>query len=188
MMKDRASPYFADLDPDSGAILNSQALGLRTTGVGTTKTALPISAHQLGFVPPVPELIVRKSGEATSGYSENSFSMINRFQVSAGRFRGLVGGLATTYARSFRGYMYTDAADANKRKLFYYPDKVQNNVFLVYRFKGFAKSQMSIQLNIENVFDRQRVLALPRSTTGVIRYFQYQYSPRKTALTTNVTF
>ena len=97
-------------------------------------------------------------------------------------------GLATTYARSFRGYMYTDAADANKRKLFYYPDKVQNNVFLVYRFKGFAKSQMSIQLNIENVFDRQRVLSLPRSTTGVIRYFQYQYSPRKTALTTNVTF
>ncbi len=188
MMKDRASPYFADLDPDSGAILNSQALGLRTTGVGTTKTALPISAHQLGFVPPVPELIVRKSGEATSGYSENSFSMINRFQVSEGRFRGLVGGLATTYARSFRGYMYTDAAAANKRKLFYYPDKVQNNVFLVYRFKGFAKSQMSIQLNIENVFDRQRVLALPRSTTGVIRYFQYQYSPRKVAITTNVTF
>jgi hypothetical protein len=31
-------------------------------------------------------------------------------------------------------------------------------------------------------------LALPRSTTGVIRYFQYQYSPRKFALTTNVTF
>ena len=84
--------------------------------------------------------------------------------------------------------MYTDAAAASKRKLFYYPDKVQNNVFLVYRFKGFAKSQMSIQLNIENVFDRQRVLALPRSTTGVIRYFQYQYSPRKFALTTNVTF
>jgi outer membrane receptor protein involved in Fe transport len=188
MMKDRASPYFANLDPDSGAILNSQALGLRTTGVGTTKTGLPISAHQLGFVPPLPELIVRKSGEATSGYSENSFSMINRLQVSEGRFRGLVGGLATTYARNFRGYMYTDAADGNKRKLFYYPDKVQNNVFLVYRFKGFAKSQMTVQLNIDNVFDRQRVLALPRSTNGTIRYFQYQYSPRKTALTTSVTF
>ena len=134
----------------------------------------------------MPELIVRKSGEATSGYAENSFSMINRFQVSDGRFRGLVMGLATTYARSFRGYMYTDAADANKRKLFYYPDKLQNNVFIVYRFKGFAKSQMTVQLNVDNVFDRQRVLALPRSTNGTIRYFQYQYSPRKFALTTNL--
>jgi hypothetical protein len=47
---------------------------------------------------------------------------------------------------------------------------------------------MAVQLNIDNVFDRQRVFALPRSTTGVIRYFQYQYSPRKTALPTNVTF
>ena len=188
MLKDRNSPYFANLDPDSGTILNAQALGLRTTGVGTTRTGLPISAHQLGFVPPVPQLIVRKSGEATSGYAENSFSMINRFQVSEGRLRGLVTGLATTYARRFRGYMYTDNADGSKRKLFYYPDKLQHNVFIVYRFKGFAKSQMSIQLNVENVLDRQNILALPRSTTGAIRYFQYQYSPRKTALTTNVTF
>ena len=92
------------------------------------------------------------------------------------------------YARSFRGYMYTDNADGAKRKLFYYPDKLQHNVFLVYRFRGFARSQMSVQLNIENALDRQNILALPRSTTGVIRYFQYQYSPRKTALTTTVTF
>lgn len=188
MLKDPASPYFANLDPDSGAILNSQALGLRTTGVGTNKTGLPITQHQLGFVPPVPELIVRRSGEVTTGYAENSFSAINRFQVSEGRLRGLVLGLATTYARNFRGYMYTDAADANKRKIFYYPDKVQNNVFIVYRFRGFAKSQMTVQLNIDNALDRQRVLALPRSTNGTIRYFQYQYSPRKTALTTSVTF
>ena len=188
MLKDPKSPYFANLDPDSGTILNSQALGLRTTGVGTNRTALPVSQHQLGFVPPIPELIVRKAGEATSGYAENSFSMINRFQVSAGRFRGLVLGLASTYARGFRGYMYTDAVDANKRKLFYYPDKLQNNVFLVYRFRGFAKSQMTVQLNVDNVLDRQRILALPRSTTGAIRYFQYQYSPRKTALTTSVMF
>lgn len=188
MLKDNTSPYFANLDPDSGAILNSQALGLRTTGVGTTKTALPITAHQLGFVPPVPQLIVRKAGEVTTGYAENSFSNINRFQVSEGRFKGLVLGLSTTYARKFRGYMYTDAADANKRKIFYYPDKLQNNGFIVYRFRGFAKTQMSIQLNVDNLLDRQKILALPRSTNGTIRYFQYQYSPRKFALTTNVTF
>jgi hypothetical protein len=47
---------------------------------------------------------------------------------------------------------------------------------------------MTVQLNIDNVLDRQRVLALPRSTNGTIRYFQYQYSPRKSALTTSVTF
>ena len=52
----------------------------------------------------------------------------------------------------------------------------------------FGRVRWTGQLNVDNALDRQRVLALPRSTTGAIRYFQYQYSPRKFALTTSVTF
>jgi hypothetical protein len=38
------------------------------------------------------------------------------------------------------------------------------------------------------VLDRQEIVALPRSTNGVTRYFAYQYSPRKFAVTTNLSF
>ena len=57
MMKDARGPYAAQLDPDSGQILNAESLRLRTAGVGTLRTGLPISNHQLGFVPPVPEIM-----------------------------------------------------------------------------------------------------------------------------------
>ncbi|MEY4089865.1 MAG: Ferrichrome-iron receptor precursor [Verrucomicrobiota bacterium] len=188
MMKDRTSPYFATLDPDSGQILNAQNLGLRATGVGTDRTGLPISGHQLGFTPPAGTLIVRRAGEVTTGYAENSFSIINRFQVPDGRLRGLVLGLSSVYQDGFRAYMYTDAAAAGKRKIFYYPDKFLNNAFAIYPFKVGRRLQCSVQLNVSNLFDRQKVLTLLRNTTGEIRYFAHQYTPRGFALTTNVGF
>jgi hypothetical protein len=188
MMKDTLNPYYANLDPEGGQILNAQFLGLRTSGVGTGQNGLPISEHQLGFVPPSPEIIVRKAGEPTTGYAENSWSMINRYQFSTGRLRGLVVGLGTIYKRSFRAYRYTDAADGNKRKTFYYPDKFENNFFALYSFKAFAKTRMALQLNVDNAFDRQRVIALPRSTNGVVRYFRQQYAPRKSSLMASLMF
>jgi len=188
MMKDRTSPYFATLDPESGQIINAQFLGLRTSGVGTGENGLPISAHQLGFVPPTQEIIVRKAGEQTTGYAESAYGIINRYQFSEDRLKGLVAGLSTIYQRNFRAYRYTDVADGGKRKNFYYPEKFQNNLFLVYNFKGFAKTRMSVQVNIDNVFDKQEIIALPRSSNGVIRYFTEQYSPRKSALTLSVMF
>ena len=188
MLRDSTSPYFAQLDPDSGAILNAQQLGLLTTGVGTLRPGQPISSHQLGFKPPVDPIIVRKAGEPTTGYAENSWSFINRFQVSEGRFRGLVLGLATVYQVGFRGYPYTDAADGNKRKIYYYPDKFLNNFFATYTFRPTKRVQASVQLNVTNLFDRQDVLTLLRNTNGVPRYFIYYYNPRNIALTTSLTF
>jgi outer membrane receptor protein involved in Fe transport len=188
MMKDSSSPYFATLDPDSGHILNMETLGLLTAGVGTGRHGLPISSHQLGFVPPASSIIVRRSGENTTGYAENAFSVINRFQVREGRLAGLVFGLSTIYQQGIRGYMYTDAADASRRKTFYYPDRFQNNLFAVYHFKLRRQLRSSVQVNITNLFDRQEVVALPNSSTGKIRYFAYQYSPRKIGVTTSLSF
>lgn len=188
MLRDRTSAYFATLDPDSGQILNAEALGLRTAGVGTGRTGLAISSHQLGFTPPVPSIIVRRAGESTTGYAENAFSLVNRFQVREGRLRGLVLGLSTIYQLGVRGYMYSDAADGNRRKIFYYPDRFQNNAFAVYSFKPLRRVRASVQLNISNVLDRQDVVALPRSTNGTIRYFAEVYSPRKFSLTTMLAF
>jgi len=188
MLRERGGPYFATLDPDSGQILNAQTLGLRTPGVGTDRSGLPISAHQLGFTPPAATVIVRRAGEVTTGYAENALSVINRFQVGAGRLRGLVLGLTTVYQDGFRAYMYTDAADAGRRKIFYYPDRMLHNAFAVYPFRVGRRLQCSVQLNLANVLDRQQVLALPRNTNGTIRYFAHQYTPRNLAVTTNVSF
>jgi len=188
MLRERGGPYFATLDPDSGQILNAQTLGLRTPGVGTDRSGLPISAHQLGFTPPAATVIVRRAGEVTTGYAENALSVINRFQVGAGRLRGLVLGLTTVYQDGFRAYMYTDAADAGRRKIFYYPDRMLHNAFAVYPFRVGRRLQCSIQLNLANVLDRQKVLALPRNTNGTIRYFAHQYTPRNLAVTTNLSF
>ena len=188
MLKDRTSPYFATLDPDSGQITNAQALGMLTPGVGTTRTGLAITQHQLGFVPPAPVIVVREAGESTTGYAEDAFSLINRFQVREGRLRGLVFGASSVYRLGVRGYTSTDAAAGGKRKIFYYPDELTHNVFALYGFKLTRRVRASVQINVSNVFDEQKVVALPRSTNGTIRYFAYQYSPRKLAVTTSLQF
>jgi hypothetical protein len=47
---------------------------------------------------------------------------------------------------------------------------------------------MSVQLNIDNLFDKQVLIALPRGSNGIVRYFREQYTPRKTALSLNAMF
>jgi hypothetical protein len=159
-----------------------------TPGVGTTRTGLAITQHQLGFVPPAPVIVVREAGESTTGYAEDAFSLINRFQVREGRLRGLVFGASSVYRLGVRGYNYTDAAAGGKRKIFYYPDELTHNVFALYGFKLTRRVRASVQINVSNVLDEQKVIALPRSTNGTIRYFAYQYSPRKLAVTTSLQF
>lgn len=189
MMKDPTSPYFALLDPESGQILNATNLGLNTPGIGTNATGLPITDHQLGFVSPSGgTLIVRRAGEKTGGYAERSYSLINRFQFGGGRLHGLVFGLSTSLRENHRAYMYTDAADGGRRKMFYFPDRLLHDAFAVYAFKPTKRVRASVQLNVANVLDSNRVLYLLNSTTGAFRYAQWFNSPRKFSLTTSLTF
>ena len=189
MMKDPASPYAARLDLESGQILNAEDLGLRTPGVGTAVTGLPLSDHQLGFVSPSGgSLIVRRAGEKTIGYAERSYSLINRYQFHEGILRGLVVGLSSSLRDNQRAYMFTDAADANKRKMFYTPDRLLHDLFAVYRFKPLGKTRTTLQINISNLMDANEVVYLVRSTNGTLRYAQWLNSPRKLGVTTTVSF
>jgi outer membrane receptor protein involved in Fe transport len=189
MMKDPTSPYFAQLDLESGQILNADALGLLTPGVGTNTTGLPITDHQLGFVSPSGgTLIVRRAGEKTIGYAERAYSLINRFQFSEGRLRGLVVGLSSSLRENHRGYMYTDAADGGKRKMYYFPDRMLHDLFAVYRLKPWGKVRTTLQINVSNLLDANEVMYMVRSTNGTLRYAQWLNSPRKLAVTTTVNF
>jgi hypothetical protein len=189
MMRDPNSPYFATLDPDSGQILNAETLGLHTAGVGTNETGLPITDHQLGFVSPSGgTVIVKRAGEKTVNYAERSYSLVNRYQFTQGRLRGLVLGLSTSLRENHRYYMYNDAADGGARKMFYLPNRFLNDVFAVYRFNVTKRVRGSVQLNINNVLDSNRVLYSVYSTTGALRYAQWFNAPRKYSVTTSWTY
>jgi outer membrane receptor protein involved in Fe transport len=189
MMRDPNSAYFAQLDPESGQILNAQTLGLFTPGVGTDATGLPVSQHQLGFVSPSGgTLIVRKAGERTIGYAERSYSLINRFQFNQGPLRGLVVGLSSSLRENHRGYMYNDAADGNRRKMYYFPNRMLHDLFALYRLKPYGKVRTTLQLNVSNLLDANEVMYLIRSTNGTLRYAQWLNAPRKLGVTTTVSF
>ncbi len=191
MLRDQSetNPYRAQLDLESGQILNAQQLGLLTPGVGTGATGLPITDHQLGFVSPSNgSLIVRRAGEKTVGYAQRAYSLVNTYRFHEGRLRGLSAGLITSYQQNYRGYMYNDAADGNLRKMYYFPNRMLNDLFMSYSFRPSRHVRASVQLNVANLLDANRVLYLIRSTDGTLRYAQWFNSPRKISLTTRLTY
>ena len=191
MLRDQSetNPYRAQLDLESGQILNAQFIGLQTPGVGTGITGLPITDHQLGFVSPSNgSLIVRRAGEATVGYAQRAYSAVNTYRFNEGRLRGLSVGLVTSYQQNYRGYMYNDAADANQRKMYYFPNRMLNDMFISYSFRPARTIRASVQLNVSNLLDANQVLYLVRSTDGTLRYAQWFNAPRKLMVTTRLTY
>ena len=189
MLKDQTSPYYAQIDPEGGQILNAQTLGLQTPGIGTGVNGLPITDHQLGFVSPSGgSLIVRRAGEATVGYAERAYSLINRYQFNTGVLKGFVVGLSTSYQQNYRAYMYNDAADGGKRKMFLFPDRTIHDAYGIYRFRPTKRFTASIQLNVANVLDVNRTLYLLNSSNGTLRYAQWFNAPRKFSVTTTLRY
>ena len=189
MLKDQTSLYYAQIDPEGGQILNAQTLGLQTPGIGTGVNGLPITDHQLGFVSPSGgSLIVRRAGEATVGYSERAYSVINRYQFNTGVLKGFVVGLSTSYQQNYRAYMYNDAADGGKRKMFLFPDRTIHDAYGIYRFRPTKRFTASVQLNVANVLDVNRTLYLLNSSNGTLRYAQWFNAPRKFSVTTTLRY
>ncbi len=189
MLKDQTSPYYAQIDPEGGQILNAQTLGLQTPGIGTGVNGLPITDHQLGFVSPSGgSLIVRRAGEATVGYAERAYSLINRYQFNTGVLKGFVVGLSTSYQQNYRAYMYNDAADGGKRKMFLFPDRTIHDAYGIYRFRPTKRFTASVQLNVANVLDVNRTLYLLNSSNGTLRYAQWFNAPRKFSVTTTLRY
>lgn len=123
-------------------------------------------------------------GRKTVGYPELSYSLINRHQFHEGRRRGVIIGLSTSYQQGYRGWMYNDMLDANKRKMFYFPDRFLNDLFVVYRFTPHRRIRSSLQGNVANLFDANQVVMLRSASNGAYRYAQWFNAPRKLSLTT----
>ena len=81
-----------------------------------------------------------------------------------------------------------DAADANQRKMYYFPNRMLNDMFISYSFRPARTIRASVQLNVSNLLDANQVLYLVRSTDGTLRYAQWFNAPRKLMVTTRLTY
>ena len=131
---------------------------------------------------------MRRAGEATVGYAERSYSWVNTYRIAEGRLRGLSVGLVSSYQQNYRAYMYNDAADGNKRKMFYFPNRMLHDMFASYGFRVNRFVRASVQINVSNLLDTNRIQYLINSSNGTLRYAQWFNAPRKIALTTRLTY
>lgn len=149
MLKDPASPYFAVLDPASGRITNAAAIRLTSAGVGTGETGLPISDHQLGFVPPSEEVLVFAAGDRTLNYAEKSLTLNTDYRFATGLLKGFSVGGAYRMRRDVRvGYATIDGA----RQLYFDPDLDVVDLRFGYTRK-IRELEWSTQVILQNVTD-----------------------------------
>lgn len=203
MMNDPSSPYFAVLDPDAGNITNATALRLNTfsaTGspVGTGRTGLPISAHQLNFTDPNGNkgfITVSQAGEPTSGYAQYSANFTNTYTFTQGKLRGLrVSGTALCRLRD-RTYAYTQVfrnsagiVTDSERRMFSLPDSVRFNISVSYKRKFAKRYEWTTQLNVNNLLDDYDVIITPNGSTGDPRSARFTVDTRSWSWTNSISF
>lgn len=193
MMRDRLSPYFANLDPSNGRIINAATLGLTGTSpsgatIGTGKVGLPISAHQLGFVPPGGnEALVVLGGEKTTGYPVDSISFSGSYAIADGTLRGVGLGLNVTGLFNQRAYYY-NTATTRARTMLEWKDQVLFSPFLSFQRKLSRRFGWSVQLTVNNVFDSTGIRRYPDLNTGTTQWAAYSNDPRSWSLTSTLKF
>jgi outer membrane receptor for ferric coprogen and ferric-rhodotorulic acid len=165
---DARGNYKAEIASDSGKILNATSLGLTIPGVGTGRVGLPISQHQLGFVPAVPGIQVRNGGEKTSGFPRRSFTMTNMYSFSQKRLKGLSIGFSGRADFDLLRYYYNDAAKGNLRTPYYWRDGYLLSAIIGYERPITRKIKWRTQINVNNALDWREVERAPNVATGIV--------------------
>ena len=175
MMKDPTNPYFANLDPTSGRILNMRGGTLDTLGlvnrsdgqtIGTGRTGLPIANHQLGFVSPLNgTVVIQQPGEKSTGYPVDSVSASAVYAFSNTRLKGFELGATVMGRQEILGYYYNEAS-TGRRVLKRHPDQLQISFLLGYGRK-IGKVAWSTQINVNNAFNSISIIHQPDLGTGV---------------------
>lgn len=147
-----ATGYGATINPASGLISNAAALRLTTAGVGTGATGLPITQHQLGFVPPNNgQYLLLAAGDRTSGYAERSVNLNTNYRFASGAFKGFsVGGTYQFRSRIRQGYSTINGV----RQLYLRPDTQAIGLRFGYQRK-LRRVDWSTQINVTNLIDKQ---------------------------------
>ena len=185
---DAGGNYRAQLARDSGGILNSAALGLTIPGVGTGRLGLPISQHQLGFVPPTPTFLARRGGERTVGFPRHSFSLTSMYDFKEGWLKGFSVGVNGRADFDNIRYYYNDVAAGNVRRTLKAADAALLNLIVRYQFKFGRRLQFTTQVNLNNVFDTQKLEIYPNVATGLADNAGFRNDPIGWVWTNTVRF
>jgi hypothetical protein len=187
---DESGNYRASLDPESGRITNATALYLTTFGVGTGRTGLPISDHQLGWRPangPADTYLARASGDQLNFVSKHSFSLTTNYQFTQPRLRGVSVGGNVRFRLEPPGYFYV--TPAGKRKLMIWDDMLTANLLVAYQRRVFRDRVLwKTQINVNNVLDSVHLRYAPNAATGVLQNVYPDQTPRTWMWTNSFSF
>ena len=185
---DARGNYRAQIAADSGLIQNATSLGLTISGVGTGRVGLPISQHQLGFVPVVPGIQVRKGGESTAGFPRFSYTATSMYTFSQSKLKGLSLGLNGRADMKLLRYYYNDTAKGNLRTPYYWKNQVVLNAIIGYDVPLLRRMKWRTQVNLNNVFDKRSIELAPNVATGTIDFALLRNDPRTWVWTNTISF
>ncbi len=185
---DASGNYRAQIASDTGRIQNAAALGLAIPGVGTARPGLPISQHQLGFVPATSGFEARRGGDRTNGYPRQSFTATSMYQFTEGRLKGLGLGVNGSFTYDTLLYYYVDASSGNARRPYFGANRTLLNLIASYDWRLSRRVSWKTQFNLSNALDRRDLLVLPNATTGAPDNAALRTDPRKLVWTNTLSF
>lgn len=188
---DASGNYRASLDPTNGLITNRSALYLNTPTVGTGVTGLPVSQHQLGFMPAGgPTVLVRKGGDRSVGFPDNSFSLTANYTIQEGRLRRLAFGGNYRFELGKYVYYYTDLSTpgTSVRRPFKVPDQQYVTLFAKYDWRFKRGMTLSTQVNIANALNDVPLVTYPNVANGTLDNARLTNTPRVWTWTNTLRF
>ena len=97
---------FVLFDGETGAPVCIAHAG-EITAIRTGAAGQPMSKYQLRGVTPIPEIVVARSGDKTTGYPEMSFNFTNMYTIAEGFLKGVrLGGTANLAWKRADYYYY----------------------------------------------------------------------------------
>ncbi len=186
MMRDRSSPYFAQIDPAGGRITNANNLFLNTAGVPTGDEGLPISAHQLGFQAPnggIAEVVA--PGDYLTPIAGKSLLLNTTYTFGSGRLEGFsVGGLISWQGDRRAGYTTIGGV----RQLYDAPDLIRTDLRLGYQWKLGSGRHLSVRLTVSNLLDQMKIRPALNVANGTVTSVTTDLAPRTWVLSSTLRF
>jgi outer membrane receptor protein involved in Fe transport len=202
MINDPANPYWANPDPDSGAITGGNLRAALSTvdplhgPVATGVTGLPLARIQYAFSDPNQHhgvITVFRAGEKSTGYNEFTVNFQNSFTFDHGPLRGFGGFIdARTYLKNRAYYVQYSAPGGRPlngvRALYRLPPATVFNFNLHYRRKIGTRYEWTTQLNVTNALNHYRAWIVPDPASGAFSRARLSVQPRAATWSNTLSF
>lgn len=195
MINSPSSYWYADPNPNSGAIDNSALQDVLTRvdplhgQAATGVTGLPITAVQYAYTSPYPNGIytIYAEGDKNTGFNKYSFNFQTNYTFSSGVLKGLgLFGDARTFWENQAYYVFDPATGA--RSLYSIPSTTMFNAGVNYTFKSKRRFVWKTQINVRNLFDDYDVLVMPSASNINVLGARLSAQPREIVWSNTISF